>query len=211
MQLLNLIETHLDVPRLAKDLDELGHRGRVWAVRQWTRANQATLYEAVKGFRPVSLDDYVPPGVPPLTQVITHGKNTLPAHTIFQKRFCKPSDPEAKDTLVGFNFQSLSPVTGPGYYVAHPSSEAGEVDIDYTMAPREKPQDWPEIVPNSARFGRFVYYGMVDVMRGISTHVSIGRARKAHGWMDAWFVLVREDPRIASDSPYRAPASALPS
>ncbi len=57
---------------------------------------------------------------------------------------------------------------------------------------------WPEIVPNSARLGRFVYYGMVDVMRGISTHVSIGRARKKSGWMDAWFVLVREDPQPAS-------------
>jgi hypothetical protein len=52
---------------------------------------------------------------------------------------------------------------------------------------------------------------MVDVMRGISTHVSIGRARKAHGWMDAWFVLVREDPQLSSGPPYRTPASALPS
>jgi hypothetical protein len=32
-------------------------------------------------------------------------------------------------------------------------------------------------------------------MRGISSHVTIGRARKKQGWMDAWFVLVREDPQ----------------
>jgi hypothetical protein len=198
MQLQNLIEIHLDVPRLAKDLDELGHAGRVWAVRQWTRANMATLYEAVKGFRPVTLDDYVPAGIPPLVEVITHGKNTLPAHTIFQKRFARPADPEAKDYLVGFNFQTMSPFTGPGYYVAHASGEAGEVDIDYTMIPKEKPEPWPSIVPNSQRLGRFVYYGMVDVMRGISTHVSIGRAKKKHGWMDAWFTLVREDPQLPS-------------
>jgi hypothetical protein len=198
MQLQNLIETHLDVPRLAKDLDELGHAGRVWAVRQWTRANMATLYEAVKGFRPVTLDDYVPPGVAPLVEVIHHGKNTLPAHTIFQKRFSRPADPSAKDYLVGFNFQTMSPFTGPGYYVAHVSADPAEVDIDYTMLPKEKPEPWPPIVPNSQRLGRFVYYGMIDVMRGISTNVSIGRAKKKHGWMDAWFTLVREDPQPAS-------------
>jgi hypothetical protein len=39
---------------------------------------------------------------------------------------------------------------------------------------------------------------MIDVMHGISSHVSIGRARKKHGWMDAWFVLVREDPQPPS-------------
>jgi hypothetical protein len=198
MELKNLIDTHLDLPRLSKDLDELGHPARVWATRQWDRATQAKLYEAVKGFRPVTLDDYVPPGTPALTEVITWGMNTLPAHNHFQKRFCKPGDPEARDRLVGFNFQGLSGLTGPGYYVAHPASDEGEVDVDYTLVPTEKVPTWPAIVPNSARLGRFVYHGMIDVMRGISTHVSIGRARKKSGWMDAWFVLVRQDPQPAS-------------
>jgi hypothetical protein len=198
MELKNLIDTHLDLPRLSRDLDELGHPARVWATRQWMRDTQARLWEAAKGFRAVTLDDYVPPGTPPLAEVITWGMNTLPAHNHFQKRFCKPSDPEATDNLVGFNFQSLSGVTGPGYYVAHPGTDPAEIDIDYTMVPAEKPAAWPDIVPNSARLGRFVYAGMIDVMRGISSHVSIGRARKKHGWMDAWFVLVREDPQPLS-------------
>jgi hypothetical protein len=209
MQLQNLIETHLDVARLAKDLDEIGHEGRVWAVKQWTPANMAVLYEAVKGFRPVTLDDYVPQGVPPMMPVHHHGKNSLPAHNFFQKRFSRPArteGAEAQDILVGYNFQTLSPLTGPGYYVAHPSPDAGEVDIDYTMLPSVKPVEWPPIVPNSGRLGRFVYYGMIDVMRGISTHVSIGRAKKKHGWMDAWFVLVREDPNVQAH-PYREQAS----
>jgi hypothetical protein len=30
-------------------------------------------------------------------------------------------------------------------------------------------------------------------MRGISSHVTIGRAKRKRGWMDAWFILVRED------------------
>jgi hypothetical protein len=195
MELKNLIENHLDMTRLAKDLDELGTAARVWAVRQWHGATQAKLWEAAKGFRPVTLDDYVPADIGPRIEVIHHGMNTLPAHNHFQKRFARPADPETKDQLVGFNFQSLSGLTGPGYYVAHASTEPGEVDIDYTMVPKEKPDSWPTIVDNSGRLGRFVYYGMIDVMRGISTHVSIGRAKKKHGWMDAWFILVREDPQ----------------
>jgi hypothetical protein len=200
MELKNLIEPRLDLPRLAAVLDGLGTPGRVWAVRQWHRGTQAKLWEAVKGFRPVTLDDYVAPDTPPHVEVIHHGMNTLPAHNHFQKRFTRPQDPEAKDQLVGFNYQSLSGFTGPGYYVAHPATDAGEVDIDYTMVPKEKPESWPPIVDNSHRLGRFVYYGMIDVMRGISTHVSIGRARKKQGWMDAWFILVREDPKPPAEA-----------
>lgn len=198
MELKNLIEKHLDLPRLAKDLDEIGTPARIWATRQWTRSIQARLYEAAKGFRPVTLEDYVPAGTAPHVEVITHGMNTLPAHNHFQKRFCKPADPETKDQLIGFNYQALSGFTGPGYYVARPAGDKGEVDIDYTMLPKEKAESWPTIIPNSQRLGRFVYYGMIDVMRGISSHVSIGRARKKSGWMDAWFVLVRQDPTPAS-------------
>jgi len=198
MELKNLIETHLDLPRLSKDLDELGTPARVWAVRQWTRDDMAILWEATKGFRPVTLDDFVPPSVPPHVEVITHGKNSLPTFTHFQKRFSKPADPESKDMLIGYNHQANELFTGPGYYVAHPSTEPGEVDIDYTMLPHERVETWPPIIPNSRRLGRFVYYGMVDVMRGISSHVTIGRARKKGGWMDAWFVLVREDPELPS-------------
>ena len=125
MELKNLIDTHLDLPRLSKDLDELGHPARVWATRHWDRATQAKLYEAAKGFRPVSLDDYVPAGTAPLTEVITWGMNTLPAHNHFQKRFAKPADPEAKDRLVGFNFQGLSGLTGPGLLRRAPGVRRG--------------------------------------------------------------------------------------
>jgi hypothetical protein len=188
-----LDEKNIDLERLATVLDGLGHEGRVWATRQWTRPIQARLYEAAKSFRKLTLDDFVPPGTGELVEVRHHGMNTLPLHNHFEKRFCKPKDPEIKDQLFGFNFQSLSGVTGPGYFVTHAASDEGEVDIDYTMVPKEKPQAWPAIIPNEARLGRFVYAGMIDVMRGISSHVTIGRAKKKHGWMDAWFVLVRQD------------------
>jgi hypothetical protein len=207
MDLTNLIETRLDLPRLSKDLNELGHPARMWAVRQWTRPVQAKLWDAARGFRAVTLDDYVPADIAPRVEVIHHGVNTLPAHHNFPKRVARPADPDIHDQLVGYNFQSLSGATGPGYYVAHPAAEAGEVDIDYTLVPKEKLDAWPPIVPNSARLGRFVYDGMVDVMRGVSSHVSIGRVRKKSGWQDAWFVLVREDPSPNPQAPYRTPGS----
>ena len=96
-----LFEPKIDLPRLAQVLDELGHLGRVDTVRRWGRARQAALFEAAQGFRPVSLDDFVPPGTDGLAEVIHHGKNTLPAFTHFQKRFCKPSDAAAADRLWG--------------------------------------------------------------------------------------------------------------
>jgi hypothetical protein len=192
MDLRSLIDTHLDVPRLGKVLDEIGHEARIWSIYQWTRKDMAMVWEAAKGLHPLTLDDYVPPATAPHVEIIHHGKNSLPAHNFFQKRFCKPKE-APEPVLVGYNEQTWAGVTGPGYFMAHPSTEAGEVDIDYTMLPKDKPEAWPAIVPNSARLGRFVYAGMVDVMHGISSHVSIGRARKKHGWIDAWFVLVRED------------------
>jgi hypothetical protein len=197
MDLRNLIETHLDLPRLSKDLSEVGHTARIWSTRQWTRADMTALFEAAKGFRKVAVDDFVPASVPPLSPVIHVGKNSLPAHTHFEKRFCRPRDPAESGVLFGYNHQSLSAFTGPGYFVVRPASDEGEVDIDYTAIPSERPDTWPAIVPNSARLGRLVYAGMVDVMRGISPHVTIGRAKKRGHWMDNWFVLVREETGVA--------------
>jgi hypothetical protein len=190
---LTVLMDPIDLPRLAKVLDELGHLGRLDTIRGWDRDTQAKLFEAAKGFRPVTLDDFVPPGTDPLVEVIHHGKNTLPAFTHFQKRFCKPPSSESQEVLYGYNHQTMAPFTGPGYYCARPDKE-GEVAIDYTKIPPSKPDAWPPIAPNEQRLGRFVYSGMVDMMRGISTHVSIGRAFKNGDWMDAWFVLCRQDP-----------------
>lgn len=190
----------IDLKRLQEVLDGLGHVGRLAMVRSWGKDVQSRLFEAAKGHKPLTLDDFVPSSVDPLVEVIHHGKNTLPAFTHFQKRFCRPAAVEGKDSpaeLWGYNHQTLAPITGPGYYVSHlPEGRAdseGEVDIDYLKIPPSKPGSWPEIKPNEAGLSRLVYAGMVDVMRGVSNHVSIGRAMKGGKYMDAWFVLCRED------------------
>jgi hypothetical protein len=69
----------------------------------------------------------------------------------------------------------------------------GEVHIDYTEIPPEPPPEAPRLRPNSWGLSRFVYYNMVDVMRGVTSHVSIGRATRQGKPIDAWFVLCRVD------------------
>ena len=187
------LEPKLDLTRIAELLDGLGHEGRLHTVGTWSKKQQAAIFEAAKGVRPLTLEHLVPADTEPLVQVIHDGRNTLPVFSRFQKRFCKPDDDKAKDVLWGYNHGVTMPYTGPGYFVAKAGDE-GELVIDYRELPPSHPASWPPILPNSARLGMFVYEGMVDYLRGISEHVSIGRAWKKGEMMDAWFVLVRQDP-----------------
>ncbi|MEO7110335.1 MAG: hypothetical protein ABI183_07870 [Polyangiaceae bacterium] len=193
MELSVLVDPVPDLHRLAEVLDELGHPARLDTIRKWDRALQIKLYEAADGFKKLTLEDYVPSDKAPLKEVIHHGKNSLPAFNHFQKRFCKPGDTSKTDTLYGYNHQSNAWATGPGYFAVKTADKEGEIDIDYRLIVPEKPAEWPEIIPNHDKLGRFVYEGMVDVMRGVSKHVSIGRAMKKGKNMDAWFVLCREE------------------
>jgi len=188
-----LLEPTIDLTRLAEVLDGLGHEGRVHTIRTWTKKRQAELFEAAKGKMPLDLDFLVPASVGPLVEVIHEGQNTLPMFNHFQKRFAKL---EGEDFAIGgYNHQTMSPLTGPGYFVVKKGEgeHEGELAIDYTKLPKSKPASWPEIKPNEGGLGALVYGGMVDYLRGISTHVSIGRAYKGKA-MDAWFALVRKDP-----------------
>ena len=113
-----LLEPTIDLKRLAEVLDGLGHEGRVHATRAWGKKRQAELFEAAKGHMPLGLDFLVPASIGPLVEVIHDGKNTLPAFTHFQKRFVKLEGDDAP--IGGYNHQTLSPLTGPGYFVVEP-------------------------------------------------------------------------------------------
>ncbi len=180
--------------RITAALDRMSHAGRLATIRAVTADEQAKLWEMFAE-SPADRDHFVPSGTDPLTEVIHHGRNSLPAFNFFQKRFCAADDDS--EELWGFNHQTMSWITGPGFYVAHDTEEEkdapGAYVINYTRIPPKKPDDWPEILPNEAKLGRFVYSGMKDYMRKISDHVSIGRAYKSGKPMDAWFVLCRED------------------
>jgi hypothetical protein len=179
---------------IASFLDGLRHDERVCAIRSLGRAQQSALWDASEGFAELGLLDLVPADTPTDATVRHYGKNTLPLFSHFEKRFCRPApgDAGAPAELIGFNFQSLSPVTGPGYFVAVPSERAGEVLVDYRRVPTMHPADWPEVKPNDRGLSRFVYGFMVDTLRRVSEHVTIGSAARNGKALGSWFVLCRE-------------------
>jgi hypothetical protein len=179
---------------IAALLDGFAPEERVAAIRAAGRAHQRRLYRAVAGHGTLRLADLVPPARRPLETVRHLGRNTLPAFTLFEKRFCRPEgeDAAAPTALWGYNFQTVSPLTGPGYYVAYADAGAGEVLIDYTKLPPSAPPGWPRVKSNERGLARFIYGFMVDRLRRVSEHVTIGSAIRNGREIGSWFLLCRE-------------------
>jgi len=164
-------------------------------MRSLKRAHQQRLYEAAAGFRPLHPTDLVPAARADLETVRHFGVNSLPAFSHFEKRFCRPDDAasEQPEALYGFNFQPLSRLTGPGYFVARSDPERPEILVDYREVPPQPPPGWPAVRPNHRGISRFVYGFMIDTLRGVSRHVSVGSAARNGKDLDSWFVLCRQD------------------
>jgi hypothetical protein len=189
--LITLISETAPRPREIADLlDGMSHDERVTAVRALGRDSQRRLWHAVNGFGELTLDDFVPRETPLLTPVRHYGRNTLLAFRLFEKRFYRLGDGAA---VAGANFQTHSWFTGPGYFVATLDEKRHEVLVDYRRLPTEKPTGWPEIRANEGGISRFIYGFMVDTMRRVSTHVSIGSAARNGKDIASWFVLCREE------------------
>ncbi len=180
---------------IARFLDGLSHAERVEAIGAMGRGEQRTLNEAVDGFGSIRLSGLVAPKVDDLVEVRHFGKNTLPMFTHFEKRFCRPreADRDRPTEIYGYNHQGLSGVTGPGYFVAREDPNRAEVLIDYRELPVESPAAWPRIRSNEAGLGRFVYGFMVDTLRRVSEHVTIGSAARHGKELGSWFLLCREE------------------
>lgn len=164
------------------------------------RAAQRRLFQLCADSPAVTIDDFVPANLPPLTPVVHEGRNTLPLFTRFQKVFCKPAD--GSNRLFGFNEGFTRKLIGPGYFVGHTTdvapSEAtwparGPVVVNYFMVPdAEVPAGWPKVVPNSKGLQVLVYNGTRDFMRKVCDGVTIGEAFKGEKSIDNYFVLVRQ-------------------
>ena len=181
---------------ISAHLDSLDATTRLAEVVELTKTDQARLFEAAKGHRAITLADVVPADRPAMAEVVHQGKNTLPAFTRFAKVFCKPQgNGNGPKELWGYNRNAgfIESTVGPGYFVARLADDPSEVLIDYLKLPPDKPTEWPKIRDNKSGLGRFVYHGMQDVLRGVSKHVSIGRASKGGKDMNAWFVLCRQE------------------
>ena len=73
-----------------------------------------------------------------------------------------------------------------------PAAERPEVLVDYNRVPPAHPDGWPAIRPNERGLSRFVYGYMIDTVRGVSEHVTIGSAARKGKDLSSWFVLCRE-------------------
>lgn len=195
----SILASSVDLDELANHLNSLDHQGRMAIIELWDKAVQKNLFELCKG-RTVKTDDIVPHGFYD-QQVIHHGKNSMPMFSSFQKRFAilsKDKDLENRDRasaqVIGYNEWSklLVGLTTPGYYRGYEDAETGEFVVDYNQIPEQTLEIWPALMPNEARIGRFVFAKMVDRLRKVSNHVTIGRAFKKKP-MSNWFILVRED------------------
>lgn len=193
-----ILDESKSIAEVGAYLDALTHEQRLDEVQGLGRKQQSVLYEKAATAPPITLEHFVPSSVPPLTEVIHHGRNTLPAFKLFQKRFCRPA--EGAGRLFGYNEGATRALIGPGYFVAHSTAdnadwtERGAIVVDYFLVPDAPVVDgWPEVVPNTKGLQVFVYNKTRDFMRKVSEHVSIGAAYKKENPLGAWFVLVRED------------------
>lgn len=198
MSLTYLIHRSVAMTDIAGYLDGLDHGHRVHEVRALEKKDQERLWSLAATAPPLTLEHFVPADVPALREVIHHGKNSLPVFTEFQKRMCRPADGEGR--LFGYNEGITRPLLGPGCFVVHPTADTpswgprGAMVVDYWMVP-DGPVDprWPKVVGNHVGLQRLVYHQTRDFMRGVSAHVSIGKAWKKEKAMPAYFVLCRED------------------
>ena len=182
---------------LTRHLDSIPHPQRVAESTALGPKEQRRLWDLAKDGEPLSIEYLVPDDAAPLVPFPFEGKNSLPVFTRFQKVFYRTQE----GTIGGYNNQSLSPITGPGYYVAHADespdkSHAKELAVDYLQVPKSKPPTWPAIRPNEAGLSRFIYANMIDYLRWVSSDVVIGRAYRAGtDPMPNYFVLCRATAR----------------
>jgi len=185
-----------DIDAISAHLDSLDPESRKRETLSLDRSQQRRLFDAARGFRALTLEDLVPADVAPMQEVVHHGRNTLvPPVLYFAKVMVRPDgDDERSGEIWGYNRTKpwSETVVGPGYFVAHHHSVPGELLVNYLRVPPRKPPAWPRILRNSERISFLVYNGTQDVLRGVSKHVTIGRASKAGEWLPAWFVLCRD-------------------
>jgi hypothetical protein len=172
---------------LERHLDALDAPTRVAEIRVLSGKEQKRLWEVCAGAPAFTVDDLVPQSTPEGQQVIWAGKNSLAAFTLFEKRFARHGG-----KVVGYNFQTMSWITGPGFFTCKPSpTEPRELLFDYTDVPEKAPESWPQPRSNGAGFSRLVYHNLHDFNRRVSRDVIIGFATRLGKPIDSYFVLAR--------------------
>jgi len=179
---------NLDPRSVEKSLDQLGHTERMRAMWQLGRRGQARLFDAVAGRGQVTLDDLVPPAQPTGQPIVWHGINNLALFRSFKKPMYRSAD----GGRGGRNEQMWDWLVGPGFFSLPEAETPGEVWIDYVNLPTTAPEGWPRIRSNATGLSFFVFRGLRDLLRRVSTHVLVGKAFRNGRPLPNYFVLVRE-------------------
>jgi hypothetical protein len=188
-ELSELIRQGATPQALAAHLDGADAAARLAQTLALSSKQQAQLFDRAQDAFSLVLDDLTPQKSA-FEPVAHEGRNSLPAFSYFAKVFCRPDVESPERWGYNRNPPLVHRTVGPGYFVAVTHGPK-EVLIDYTLTPPRKPESWPTIVHKYTKLSRFVFFGTQDVLRKVSQHVSIGRARRAGKWMDNWFVLCR--------------------
>ena len=189
MSLTSLVEAGAKWADVAAFLDGLDAEGRVREIRALPGRLQAKVWTICADATPLTIDEFVPAPAADGQTVIWAGKNSLPMFTWFEKRFTRQGG-----KVVGYNHQTMSWFTGPGYFTLAPTSSSDrvkEVLFDYTTVPATAPSAWPAPRPNSAGFSKLVYNNLHDVCRRVSREVVIGEATRMGKRMESYFLLAR--------------------
>ena len=186
-------DPHVPLPSLSDALapigvalDGLNPSQRLWWMRGLSGGELRALWRLAEAqSAPLSIDALV--GAPDAV-VIHEGKNSLPFFCEFQKRFLRRAD----GSVQGYNHNSglVTAFAGPGHYTAR-QHDAHEVWIDYTQLPADAPAVFPALIDNDGGTRRLVFGGMVDRLRAVSAHCTIGLATRHGRPMASWFMLTR--------------------
>jgi hypothetical protein len=173
---------------LASFLDGLDPATRVaQSIALTSKPQQKRLWELCQHAPALPLETMVPASTPDGQEVIWAGMNTLPIFKVFEKRFMR-----VNGTVIGYNKQTTSWITGPGYFTLVVSPhEQRELRVDYTNVPTATPAGWPTVKPNDRGLSNLVYKNLYDYLRFVSRDVVIGFATRLDKPMDSYFILAR--------------------
>ena len=198
--LAQLIAEDKPIAEIAVHLDALTFVDCKAEAHALNRNQQRKLYQMAAASPALTFADLTPPSVPARTEVIHHGRNTLPLPgplRNFEKRMCRPES--GGERAFGYNEGATRPFIGPGYFVAIPTAghegwpERGPIVVDYFQVPQEPVvEGWPKVVDNTVGLQVLVFNKTRDFMRKVSDRVSIGAAYKVEKALDHYFVLVRQ-------------------
>lgn len=198
--LAELIDQNTPIAQIAAHLDALPFAETKAQTHVLDRDRQRKLYNLAKDSPALTFADLVPPTIPARTEVIHHGRNTLPlpgSFRNFEKRMCRPESGGEK--AFGYNEGASRPLIGPGYFVTIPTvgnpawEERGPLVVDYFQVPQEPVvETWPKVVPNTQGLQVLVFNKTRDFLRKVSNRVSVGAAYKVEKPLDHYFMLVRE-------------------